>query len=255
MKTCPYCNTALEDTTRFCHMCGKEQPVEQPPATYAAQTVNQETPSPYTQPPVTPAAPTYEASTYQAPTYSPSAYQQPAETPVYQQPPYPQPPYAQPAAQTDYAVPTPPAAPSKAKSIVGMALGIGSLVMGVTGLLCTILFTAVAASGLDVEETSIFGITYGFMFMFFSLPLAIIALVMSQKSITAGNTTKISRLGKIFGIVGLVLSAVLCILACVNIGILADDSYSAYDSYYDDYDDYDYDDYYDEYDDLFDFYY
>ena len=252
MKICLYCNTALEDTTRFCHICGKEQPAEEPVAAYVAPTASAEAPSPYTQPPTTPAAPTYEPSTYQTSAYSPSAYQQPTDTPVYQQPTYPPSPYAQPS---DYAVPTPPAAPSKAKSIVGLILGISALATGVTGLLCTIFFTALAASGQEVEEMSIFGITYGFMFMLSALPPAIIALVMSQKSIKAGNTAKISQLGKTFGIIGLALSAVLCILACVNIGILADDSYGAYDSYYGDYyGDY-YDDYYDEYDDLFDYYY
>ncbi len=220
MKTCPYCNATLEDTVRFCHICGKEQPAQETPATYV-------------QPP-------YYEQPQQQPYYEQPAYEQPAAYAQPQQPTYEQPAvyaqqnyYEQPPvyAQPPYAAPiTPP--PSKAKSIVGMILSIASVAMGGTGLLLTALFTLAGMADQDVEVMSVLGIVYGFMFLVIALPLAIIGFVMSSKAIAQGSTLTISRVGKILGIVGLILSGVLLILAIANIGLFAEFVSDPYYYYY-----------------------
>lgn len=114
--------------------------------------------------------------------------------PVYEAPAAPV--YTAPVAQAPvYAAPA--AKPHKAKVIVGMALGIGGLSMAALGLLYTFIFAF-------IESELAFGYSIGFGI--FSLPMAIVGMVMSRNNIEAGDTSAMSNVGKNLGLVGMILS-------------------------------------------------
>ena len=135
----------------------------------------------------TPAAPVYEA---------PAA-------PVYVAPAAPvAPTYTAPATACE----APATKPHKAKVIVGMALGIAGLVLAAMGLLETLIFAF-------MEGELAFGYSIGFGI--FSTPLAIVGMSMSRKNIEEGDDSAMSSVGKNLGLVGMILSFVMCFVGFV----------------------------------------
>lgn len=139
---------------------------------------------------------------------TPMVEQAPAQ-PVYEQPAYQQPAYQQPQPMYQYTQ-TVSAEPSKGKVITGMALSIAGLSFAAIGLLYTLMFMAVEPEA---------GFAFGFVLSFFSLPLSIVGMVISNGCINAGSTSAMSRIGKKLGLVGLILSGVMLFFAFISLGI------------------------------------
>ena len=233
MYICPNCKRTSETPVAFCSACGtrmvETQPAPETPAYQAPVAPAPETPAyqapvapapeaPACQAPVTPApeAPAYQAPVAPAP--AAPAYQAPVapapEAPAYQAPAAPA--YQAPAAPV-YQAPAPQYAPpayqaevvnkpNKAKSIVGMALGIGGLALAAFGLLYTLIF-------LSMEAGLAFGYSIGFGI--FSMPMSIVGMVISRGNIDAGDESAMSNVGKNLGLVGMILSCVMLFLGFI----------------------------------------
>ena len=91
-------------------------------------------------------------------------------------------------------------APSLGKVITGMALSIAGLFFAGIGFIYTLIFLA-------LDGAMAFGMSFGFMI--FSLPLALIGMIMSNKNIAAGSTNKMAKLGKTFGLIGIIATGVM----------------------------------------------
>ncbi len=117
----------------------------------------------------------------------------PPVQPVYQEPVQPQYQYQQPVYTA--------APPSKAKSIVGMALSIAGIAMSSLASFYSLIFLIEE----ELEGVAVSGI----LFFFFSFPLSLVGLILSKNYINAGGTNTFSRVGKILGIVGVILSSVM----------------------------------------------
>lgn len=118
--------------------------------------------------------------------------------------PVPQPVYTQPSPVYTAAP------PSKAKSIVGMALSIAGLAM------CSLswLYSFIPLIEEDLESAGAFG----FVFFFFSFPPALVGLILSKGFINDGGSNTFSRVGKILGILGVVLSSVTAFFGLIMLG-------------------------------------
>lgn len=88
--------------------------------------------------------------------------------------------------------------PHLALKIVGMALSITGLVFLSLGALYTLI-------GL-VEEGLAFAMAL--VFALFFLPLSIVGLCLSNKCLNAGDVSAMSRVGKILGIIGIIIAGV-----------------------------------------------
>ena len=200
MYICPNCKKTSETPLNFCYACGSAM-VEQQPV--EAQPV---APQPVEVQPVSPQ--TVEAQ----PQYQQPQYQQPQ----YQQPQYPQTP-----------------APSKAKMIVGMILSISGTAFALLGLFMVIILLAI-----ETYEGCIAAFIYGLVFSIIGLPCALVGLILSKKCVNAGASNGMTSAGKALGIVGIILSALLLVLAIASLGMAGDYDFSYYDY------DYDYDDFF-----------
>ncbi len=105
----------------------------------------------------------------------------------------------------NYAYP-PVKKPSLAFKIVGMGLSIGGFVLSI--------ITAIYSTVALVEPPASFVVA--FILSIFYLPFSIVGFVFSNKCINAGDTSTFSRLGKIFGLIGIIIYA-----ASLFIGFLA----------------------------------
>ena len=192
MYICPNCHKVSETPAAFCAACGTAM-IEQP--------------APAPQAPAYTAQPTYAYQQPQQP-----VYQQAPQQPTYQQPTYQQPPQQYWQQPTAYSAPTVPApaqeGPSKGKVIVGMVLGIAGLAMASIGLLYT----------LALSFDAIGGFVFGFVFSMFSTPLSLVGMIMSNGNISAGDTSSMSSIGKKLGLIGLILSVVMLLIAIGSIG-------------------------------------
>lgn len=118
-----------------------------------------------------------------------------------------------PAPQPVYTQPSPvytAAPPSKAKSIVGMALSIAGLAM------CSLswFYSLIALMAEDLETAG----SLGFVFFFFSFPLSLVGLILSKNYINAGGSNTFSRVGKILGIIGVVITSVTAFFGLIMLG-------------------------------------
>lgn len=134
--------------------------------------------------------------------------QTPAQA-AYQAPAPVQPQYYQPTCN----YPQQPKAPSKGKAVTGMALGIAGLVFSVLGFFYLMLFSA---AGLAEEA----GVVLSFACGFFGFPLSLVSMILSNSSRSNGDTTVFSKLGKIFGLIGVILSGLLLLIGFTGIGNL-----------------------------------
>lgn len=136
--------------------------------------------------------------------------------PVQVQPQYVRPQYAN-------VTPEKPVIPTsaKVKSIVGMALAIEGLASIAVGLLYTAIF--LLASGY-------FSFMYGLMFCLVCTPFSLVGLILSNNAINSGSTWKMAKIGKILGIVGLILCGVTFFVAIV--GFMVGDYHGFFDASY-----------------------
>lgn len=98
--------------------------------------------------------------------------------------------------------------PSKGKQIAGMGVAIGGFALGILNA-----FYAMILVGME----SGFGFGFAFGFSIFSLPLSLVGLIMSNKCIDQGATGKPSFLGKKFGLIGVILTAVALFFGFINL--------------------------------------
>lgn len=118
--------------------------------------------------------------------------------------PVPQPVYTQPSPIS------PVQPPSKAKSIVGMALSIAGIAMSSLASFYSLIFLIEE----ELEGVAVSGI----LFFFFSFPHALVGLILSKGFINDGGSNTFSRVGKILGIVGVVLSSVTAFFGLIMLG-------------------------------------
>ncbi len=180
MYQCTKCKHTVEYTTNYCPLCG-------------AETVQVEY--------VVVSAPTEPTA---APEPQVVCQPQPEPTPVEQpQVIYQQPQQPTPAPQSYYYAPTPESAkkPHIAKKIVGMVLSIEGIILAAIFLLYVIIFIALEPSGGAGAVMAICGAIS-------AVPYSIVGLAMSNSCRNAGDTSRMSRAGKVLGILGIILTAV-----------------------------------------------
>lgn len=197
MYICPNCNKQYEEPTNFCSNCGAAMTIASEPKVEEPKVE-----IPVVEAPEIPAteAPTTEAPVIEAPK-PPVAAEPTYQPPFYQQPP-------------QYAVQVNP--PSKAKAITGMALSAAGLAFAFMGFLYTLIFMMVdGAAGL--------GMSIGFGI--FSLPLSLVGLIISGNNRNAGDRTVFSKIGKILGIVGVILSGVSFLIGFAGLDFDGIDTY------------------------------
>ena len=98
--------------------------------------------------------------------------------------------------------------PSKGKQIAGMGVAIGGFALSILNALYAMIFVGMESG---------FGFGFAFGFSIFSLPLSLVGLIMSNKCIDEGATAKPSFLGKKFGLVGVILTAVALFFGFINL--------------------------------------
>lgn len=160
---CPNCGAQNPEGTVFCASCGAKVAVEQP----AAQPVYQQ-----------PAQPVYQQSAQ----------------PVYQQPVYQQPIYQQPAYQQSVAPDAP--MPGKALGIIGMIVGILSLIFS-----CTFIYSSI-------------GLLLG-------IPGMILSCIAKGKASGAGRSNGLANAGFVCSLISLILGTILVLIAFIVLGGLA----------------------------------
>ena len=94
-----------------------------------------------------------------------------------------------------------------------LGLKITAMVLSILGFVYMIFGFLYTLIGL-VEEDMAFAMA--FTFALFFLPLSIVGLSLSAKCINQGDTSTFSRLGKVFGIIGIILAAVSLFIGFVS---------------------------------------
>lgn len=218
MAFCVNCGTQLPDGAVFCPGCGTKREIQpaQIPAAEPIATVEPPVAVPFEeaqilaeQPsfgetevlgaqepaPVYEEAPAFVAEKPQPPVYQPPVYQPPVQEPVYQQPTYQPPVYS-------YQQPVPEAQPvvsagAKVKGFIGMGLGIMAFVMGIITLL-------LGLGSLGDSSAAVGAIIYALMSIGFGIP----AKILSGKAISEGFVGTPTKLGNIFGLLGIIFGGV-----------------------------------------------
>ncbi len=178
MYSCPNCTYQTEIEVNFCPLCGSKL-VNNEPAPVAApatEVIQNEPVQPVE--PVQPAQPV----TY---SYQPTLAAQPQYVPQPQYTPQTQ-------------------GPSLAMKIVGMALSIGGFFFAFLAF-----FSSMSILGYDEA------FVMAFVYSIFSLPISIIGLIFSIKGSSQGDTSAFSKVGKIFGIIGLALMGFILFVSLV----------------------------------------
>ena len=115
--------------------------------------------------------------------------------------------------------------PSKAKAIVGMALSAAGFINAATGILY--------ALGYMATETNEFTFMFTIIMCIITLPLSLVGLILSSKSRKAGDLSIFTKLGRLFGILGIIASAILLSLGIIALifgsGTLLDGDYNTDD--------------------------
>ncbi len=112
--------------------------------------------------------------------------------------------------------PAPTPAPSKAKAIVGMALSIAGFANAAVSLLYIFSFMA--------EGLGDAALAFAIIMFLITMPLSLVGLILSSKCRSAGDRSVFTKLGKIFGIVGIVFSVLVLLFGII--GMLGADSFS-----------------------------
>ncbi len=199
MRICPNCKYVNEEEINFCPQCGTAMVAPEPVAVAVEETAPEV--------PVIPSEPVFTAPAQPTAPAEPT-FTAPAQ-PTYTAPE--QPTYTVPTQPVTYYQPTVPAEkPHLALKIVSMALSIFGLLMAAYGGLYTLI-------GL-VEDGMAF--VFALIFGMFSVPASIVGLCLASKCRAAGDTSIFSRLGKILGMIGIIVAG-----ANLLIGLLSIASY------------------------------
>ncbi len=130
---------------------------------------------------------------------------------VYAEPqpiePQPVAPQYQPA-QAYQPVPAPVKKPHIAVKIVSMALSIEGFICAILGALYTLIGL------IEPAVAFLFSLIFGMV----SLPFSIIGLCLGSKCTNAGDTSVFSRLGKIFGLIGIIVAGVSLFIGLISLG-------------------------------------
>lgn len=189
MAYCSSCGNYLDDSAKFCSVCGAQVKA---PAAVVAPAEPVVTAAPVAEPVVEPAAPVVEPVAPVVEPVKPAA-------PVYCAPAEPVRTYtAAPIVSTK----------TKVFGFVGMGLGIGSLFFAVLG----IIYTAIGMFG---GIGAGFGFSIGFGI--FSAPCGIIGIKFCNDSYKAGNTSKVCNIGKKLAIAGIIVSGVMAFLGFIDL--------------------------------------
>lgn len=175
MYSCPNCTYQTETEVNFCPLCGSKLVNNEPAPVVAPATEVIQNEPVQPVQPVQPVTYSYQPT----PTAQPQYVPQPQYTPQTQ-------------------------GPSLAMKIVGMALSIGGFFFAFLAF-----FGSMSILGYD-EAFSV-----AFVYSIFSLPLSIIGLIFSIKSSSQGDTSAFSKVGKIFGIIGLALMGFILFVSLV----------------------------------------
>ncbi len=136
------------------------------------------------------------------------AVAEPAE-PIYTQPVEPT--YTQPTYEPVQNVVYEPVAPKKphlALKIVSMALSIGGFSLAV--------FTFLYALVICIIDPT-FSVIFSFVYPFFYAPFSVVGLALSSKCRNAGDTSAFSKVGKILGIIGVILYGVTVFIGVISL--------------------------------------
>ncbi len=98
-----------------------------------------------------------------------------------------------------------------------LGLKIAAMVLSITGFSCLFLGFFYTLIGLT-EEGVAFGMALTFSLFF--LPLCIVGMVLSNKCQNAGDNSAFSRLGKIFGLIGIIIAAVSMFIGFVSLAAI-----------------------------------
>lgn len=181
MYQCTKCKYAVEYTTNYCPLCGSE-----------TKKIDKEA---------------YEAELRAA--YVPPAYEEEIPpAPVFENP-IPQE-FEYRAEQVYYAPRSQENKKNIAKRIIGMVLSIEGFAVGVFGIFYVLTLLSLGESIMSLSELTFMAAVYGGS----SIPSAIVGLILSSSVAKSGDTSASCRLGRIFGIIGIVLGALLIVAAC-----------------------------------------
>ena len=95
-----------------------------------------------------------------------------------------------------------------------LGLKISAMVLSISGFACLVLGFFYTLFGL-IEEGLAFGMSFAFALFF--LPLCIVGFALSSKCQNAGDTSAFSRVGKILGLIGIIISAVSLFIGIVSL--------------------------------------
>lgn len=174
MYICPKCQKTSENAINFCPNCGTPIQLMQPPVEEI---------------------PTVEATTITPPVQQ---YQPPQPMPQYmQQPPMP-PQYCQP----QYSRPVPPPPPIDPNASMGKATA--SMVLGIIGFMIA-LFSIPFMEDMVFNERSII---IALIVQTIAFAMSIVGVSIAGSAASDGNRSAMRKVGKVFGIIGIVFSAI-----------------------------------------------
>ncbi len=140
------------------------------------------------------------------------------------QPNYYQQPQPQPGVIYPQPVPVDHTKPSKARTIVGMIMSLCGLEGGAVSLILFMwlgffgaLFQLIDGSTEGQIVMSGLSTFYSVFFAIFSLPFSIIGLTMSKRSIAMGSQSKMCKVGRITGIIGLIITIVPVVISFLSL--------------------------------------
>ena len=114
--------------------------------------------------------------------------------------------------------------PSKAKSIVGMVLSIIGFGNSAFGILYTLIYMA--------TQSGEFTFTFALIMFLIAFPTSLVGLILSSKSRKAGDLSVFTKLGRLFGIFGIISSGIMLLIGISSLNY----NYTPYEDFSDDFD-------------------
>lgn len=109
--------------------------------------------------------------------------------------------------------------PGIGKVIVGMVFGIVGFVFAIMGIYMVLVSLAAAGdSYYFYEELMAEAATFGLIWPMFSMPLSLVGMNISRGNRNNGDSSAMSNVGKILGMIGFIIS---CVLPAISIITLA----------------------------------
>lgn len=212
MSICKNCGAQLGDGARFCPKCGSLVPTQSQPAyetnpsAQPAYEMNPQTnsQSAYSARPQMQSQPAYNAQPQPQPAYNAQPQPQPAYT---AQPAYNAQPYTSASGAASYTAHSAAAevpAGVKVKGYIGMGLGIESLPMSFIAFICSMMALTIGESDFGFNTMA----PPAICFCIFQLAISITAMVLSSSSRNSGFTENATKLGKVFGLIGTIITGI-----------------------------------------------